>query len=848
MTEENDFYKIMWDQKAKGEIIEHNDPLVAVASLRADMLVTQAIQVTKFIQQDTSYNGVRIDTVNGLVAQATNGTTILTSQTILNATEGIKIQKNIGTFNVPIWDNQFSVDVETGDIYYAGKLTSPNGTLGSISGGKLQDVNGTKTVIDLDGGTMRFGLSDANYKLKYDGTDLHFGSGSIVWDNLDPVTQENLTGATGVSFRAMGVWSGATSYVNDTLYTDIVTDGASSYYCKVSNISQPVTNTTYWGNLASQGIQGVQGPIGSIGNTGISYRNLGAWMVGSAYVNDSSYIDTVNYNGSLYACEVSNTGQTPTNTAYWTLIVVKGDTGTTGSQGIQGVTGTTGSDGITYYTWLKYASNSGGANMSDLPTTLPASSINLWYLVGSEANYDFLTILLDGVQKARVSGIGVWQNLIINGLAPGNHTLTFIYSTDTSTESNGNFGAIDDVTLIQGSATTLEDFEDDAFAFTLNGDWARSATYKHSGLYSLVSRAIGVSSSSTETLVFNVPSMLHYMGIAYNKLTPTKSTIASDYSWSLIKGDTGLTGPILDWVSEWDGQKVLINGTSIVTPKLFAGINGGTSASPTLTGIAIGRDVLGGTNATIGLIAYNANVPTVQINTNGSAQFGVGANAVTISTAGVVAIPGALIAGTINGVTLTLGGSGNASGLLTIKDASGATVVTGDNNGIVVTKGVISGSSFKALGLIEVSSNVFNAATDHGMRFGGTVGGYDPYSSLKFYQGTVGTSTSYMNILVSQGKLNLYSNEVNIYSNLNVTGITTSTGGFTGLGRKTAYSWNGTIAAGGGVNISHNLNWYPIIKFSGPLGYLLTRNDNTINQIIVWNSSGSDWTGYVDFY
>ena len=33
-TEENDFYKVMWDQKAKGEIIKHNNPLVAVDELQ----------------------------------------------------------------------------------------------------------------------------------------------------------------------------------------------------------------------------------------------------------------------------------------------------------------------------------------------------------------------------------------------------------------------------------------------------------------------------------------------------------------------------------------------------------------------------------------------------------------------------------------------------------------------------------------------------------------------------------------------------------------------------------------------------------------------------------------------
>lgn len=38
------------------------------------------------------------------------------------------------------------------------------------------------------------------------------------------------------------------------------------------------------------------------------------------------------------------------------------------------------------------------------------------------------------------------------------------------------------------------------------------------------------------------PAGMTYMGIAYNKLTATKSMVATDYSWSLIKGDTGSQG------------------------------------------------------------------------------------------------------------------------------------------------------------------------------------------------------------------------------------------------------------------------------------------------------------------
>lgn len=39
------------------------------------------------------------------------------------------------------------------------------------------------------------------------------------------------------------------------------------------------------------------------------------------------------------------------------------------------------------------------------------------------------------------------------------------------------------------------------------------------------------------------PTGKTYMGIAYNKLTPTESSTYSDYEWSLIRGATGATGP-----------------------------------------------------------------------------------------------------------------------------------------------------------------------------------------------------------------------------------------------------------------------------------------------------------------
>lgn len=45
----------------------------------------------------------------------------------------------------------------------------------------------------------------------------------------------------------------------------------------------------------------------------------GAWASGTAYVNNTTQIDVVTYNG-IYACKTSHTASPilPTNTTYWT--------------------------------------------------------------------------------------------------------------------------------------------------------------------------------------------------------------------------------------------------------------------------------------------------------------------------------------------------------------------------------------------------------------------------------------------------------------------------------------------------------------------------------------------------
>lgn len=54
----------------------------------------------------------------------------------------------------------------------------------------------------------------------------------------------------------------------------------------------------------------------------------------------------------------------------------------------------------------------------------------------------------------------------------------------------------------------------------------------------------------------------------------------------------GQDANLLPWVEDWDNNKTQIGSTSIISPKIFAGANTGTSDEPVLTGIAIGRGVL----------------------------------------------------------------------------------------------------------------------------------------------------------------------------------------------------------------------------------------------------------------
>lgn len=70
----------------------------------------------------------------------------------------------------------------------------------------------------------------------------------------------------------------------------------------------------------------------------------------------------------------------------------------------------------------------------------------------------------------------------------------------------------------------------------------------------------------------------------------------------------------LDWINNWNSQAVVLGSDKLISPKIFAGTK---NASNQLTGVALGRDVLGGnSNNVIGLVGYKNNLTVFSLDQN----------------------------------------------------------------------------------------------------------------------------------------------------------------------------------------------------------------------------------------
>lgn len=86
----------------------------------------------------------------------------------------------------------------------------------------------------------------------------------------------------------------------------------------------------------------------------------------------------------------------------------------------------------------------------DVPVSANDATLDFDYRVSSEANYDWFSATLNGVQIVRVSGNGTWQAIQKN-LKPGNNVLTFTYTKDVSGNSNLDAAFVDNLKVSYAS-------------------------------------------------------------------------------------------------------------------------------------------------------------------------------------------------------------------------------------------------------------------------------------------------------------------------------------------------------------------------------------------------------------
>lgn len=140
-------------------------------------------------------------------------------------------------------------------------------------------------------------------------------------------------------------------------------------------------------------------------------------------------------------------------------------------------------------------------------------------------------------------------------------------------------------------------------------------------------------SGPTVTFTFNSGTSLADQGII--DLPVTVDGISFSIPFSYAKARAGASGApgtdmnLLDWVNDWNTNKTQINNTTVVTPKIFAGVK---NSDGTLTGIALGRFILGVkntagsvTNETVdGIYGFKEGYKTFFVDNGGNAQLGRG--------------------------------------------------------------------------------------------------------------------------------------------------------------------------------------------------------------------------------
>lgn len=582
---------------------------------------------------------------------------------------------------------------DTGIFMENGKLTI---NADNVSTGILKSRN-DMSKFDLNNGTFRLGNSDDNFKLKFDGTDLLFGKGAIKWENLDntitdelipydvyleksfvivgdevnntevsqgedgqliipeekPVnrvlavkgnnklTPVNTTPKEGeFSFRILEQnGCEAIKHTKDSFYINRV--DVENAYVKVSISCEDKQVLTRTMTITNKNIEGIEGPPGPPGPGGdlatfvyCKSNEKPAKPVGNNPEGWYERIEEIIEQGDLWCSQGIRDANTGDIKGEWQE-PYKLEEGNNNLLSNYKWTSGTGDCGI-------YKALGGSTeNMRTTDKDPKGNQSILWTAVSQDANgiMDFIdggfsaSVKIDYMKTYRFS---VWakssdKNCYINMAADISNT------ADKGGDANPNpvfFSAplpeTDKWYLIIG--------------YVLGAGIPHNPT--NSGVYD---------SANGDRIVINGKEQT--LPIFKNKDGATQQTIRVfmsggetvgvnakffDPRIEIIDGEEQTIDSMLGkmsnmkWIYEWNGTKTEINGSSVLTPKLFTGTIDEITGKH--TGVAMGMDILGdGQN---GIVGYSKGLKTFHIKTDGSAIFGdESKDHIEISSNGIATIP-----------------------------------------------------------------------------------------------------------------------------------------------------------------------------------------------------------------
>lgn len=307
-------------------------------------------------------------------------------------------------------------------------------------------------------------------------------------------------------------------------YADSPTTGMSDtpegkqYMGIAYNQESPVESTDYgdyeWSLITGEGVPGPAGEDGKTYYTWIRYADDASGNGMSDNPEGKDYI------GIAYNQESRTESNNPKD-YIWSLF--RGPQGIQGPQGEQGVPGPAGANGKTTYFHIKYSPNANGDPMSEVPDVYIGTYVDFNQIDSTDPE-DYTWMRFQGAQGAD----GAQGIPGTNGEDGKTSYLHIAYA-------NSADGTVDFSIMESDGKTYIGqyvDFEINDSENPADYNWTKIKGEDGISLYTWIKYA-----DTPTTGMSDSPDGKQYMGIAYNKTTPEESTRYEDYTWSRITGE-----------------------------------------------------------------------------------------------------------------------------------------------------------------------------------------------------------------------------------------------------------------------------------------------------------------------